>query len=190
MTKILSVSVPLYLSVLTWTHHHPSLICCQAWLSATIHLPNSWKGLYTFPLLPALLMPWDLLAFSACPVDPTQPLRLCSNGHFLENKLVLEMGSVMLPSPPRSVEHYVPDASCSTHEHVPGSFHQLDVPGPAGPQKVLTICSDSQFPQAKGCGLTGYWIRPGRLVVARPAEVISAQEEGFSQSKKLILSCS
>lgn len=60
---------------------------------------------------------------------------------------------------------------------------------PRGSSKSIQI-PNGQFPQAKGNGLTGCLIGPGRLVVARPVEGLSAQEEGLSQSKELILPCS
>lgn len=126
LTKMSSVSVPLYLSILTWTHHHHSLICCQAWPSATILLPDEPPGLIHLSPLPVLLMPWDPSAFSACPVHPTQPLRLCSNVPSWKTCLSLKWnqscppapicGNILLPMPPpppTNMPKIIPSVGCT-----------------------------------------------------------------------------
>lgn len=60
---------------------------------------------------------------------------------------------------------------------------------PGGSLNPVQIPS-GQFPKAKRHGLTESRAGPGREMVAGPAEVMSAQEDGFSQGKRLILPCS
>ena len=102
-------------------------------------------------------------ALQSC--SPPSTPKICGN-------ILLQMP----PVPPTNMPRIMPSIGCT----------RLCWP-PNGPQSLFGFPKTS-FPKAlKGRGLTRSRIGPGRLVVAMPAEVTSAQEEGFSQSKKLIL---
>lgn len=86
-------------------------------------------------------------------------------------------GSILLQTPPAPPTNRPPDHSISWIDRavlVPGRSLKYPVQIPYG-----------QFPQAEGHYLTSSGTGSARKVVAGPVEVTLAQEEGFSQNKRL-----